>query len=1245
MLTRLAKVLRLASDRLNHGTKNRNRKNGEHRLSIETLEPRMLLAATVLSQAIASQAVVSQEYAPAAVVAAPADFDNDGDVDGNDLAQWEDNFGADANADADSDGDSDGADFLAWQRQFTGDLSPDFSDDFSTDTTGNYTVVDTRGTIGTFSYAAGQRAQVTTGDNVGLQFSQAVLQTDSNIFQLEFNPTQKFPAGGELWIRLRQDANNYYEIYNTDGYNQGAVSKFVDGVEVQSVDFVGDYSQNNHYTITVDFSPTETTVNAFDEQLTLAADSTSIVVGSFEVDSHQQTAYFDNIWLGNVLPTTTGTTYYVDTNAPNASNSNSGTSESSPFKTLDFGIEQLNAGDTLLIKAGTYGPVNVNGLNGTAANPITIKNFQNDVVTVDAFKNGAVARHAMNFDNSSYVIIDGLKLTDSDPQVSELVGKDPIADFSRLTEIKDVTGNGMKFHESDHMTIQNSEIFHTGSHGVLTTGKVTSNNPNPTHSNSVLNNIIHTGIKSLSSYGVYLKGPDNTIKGNTIYNNTGHGLHLHSTTTPLVDSIIENNVIYDNGGEAWLFVSSGVPNKKVGGSNAILWNGTGNTFQNNIFYYTEDYKNDPLSDGDGFSDNLIIAADTNTIVNNTIYNAVDKGVRFHATRSFDNVLFNNVIWSNDGGEIGYTSSATAGAQAALTNNLTADPLFVDAANADFHLTSTTSVTSPAIDAGIATNAPSVDFDGIARPQGAGYDIGAFEAIGTTYFVGPVSGPGIDFTTIQAAANIVQPGDTVIIKDGIYTDVDQDPEDAVVSLTRSGTAGAWITFKSENQWGAKLDGENATKFGIRIFNSASYIRIEGLEIKDMALNGVSGKVSNPGGAQNNSSHVYFYGLYIHDIARTPCTLSGSGCGDRSAMNLSTLGSNYTVDSSFLDTFGRTDSGPAFKNSDHNHDHGIGKIPLDSLIINNVVVNAASGWAIGTAPADFNGKISGSPGTRIINNTVVSTNPTHDGGILIRANNVTVANNIIISTELNTHAIEVFPSESNGIQGLGLHNNLTNVPNLWGFNNPNDTRPVEITGTATNILDADPGVAGATLATLLNGNPVPSVVSTYELLSSSLAVGAGIPNVAGLDSNGAPITVFAPSVDYNGVARPQGAQHDIGAFEFVPPAALLAPGGEETGEVSPATQGELFDVALGELIGASRDELSTQLQLSAPRPLRSFDLEPSAELAERFAINHRTGPAAPALRLSGESSRGLEPTAQDREEILDSLFTEFDEALIR
>lgn len=57
--------------------------------------------------------------------AIPGDFDNDDDVDGDDLVIWKNQYGEVTNgADANEDGVTDGADFLIWQRQYTGSLGP-----------------------------------------------------------------------------------------------------------------------------------------------------------------------------------------------------------------------------------------------------------------------------------------------------------------------------------------------------------------------------------------------------------------------------------------------------------------------------------------------------------------------------------------------------------------------------------------------------------------------------------------------------------------------------------------------------------------------------------------------------------------------------------------------------------------------------------------------------------------------------------------------------------------------------------------------------------------------------------------------------------------------------------------------------------------------------------------------------------------------------------------------------------------
>lgn len=67
--------------------------------------------------AVSSSIVTSLTLTAAPTV---ADFDEDGDVDGDDLARWRSGFGAGTTrmqGDADSDGDVDGADFLIWQQQ------------------------------------------------------------------------------------------------------------------------------------------------------------------------------------------------------------------------------------------------------------------------------------------------------------------------------------------------------------------------------------------------------------------------------------------------------------------------------------------------------------------------------------------------------------------------------------------------------------------------------------------------------------------------------------------------------------------------------------------------------------------------------------------------------------------------------------------------------------------------------------------------------------------------------------------------------------------------------------------------------------------------------------------------------------------------------------------------------------------------------------------------------------------------
>lgn len=75
--------------------------------------------------------------------------------------------------------------------------------------------------------------------------------------------------------------------------------------------------------------------------------------------------------------------------------------------------------------------------------------------------------------------------------------------------------------------------------------------------------------------------------------------------------------------------------------------------------------------------------------------------------------FNNV-WGNT---TNYSGDASAS-----SDDMSVDPIFADLAAGNLRLQET----SPMIDAGTSTGAPSVDWDGLPRPSGAGFDIGADE---------------------------------------------------------------------------------------------------------------------------------------------------------------------------------------------------------------------------------------------------------------------------------------------------------------------------------------------------------------------------------------------------------------------------------------------------------------------------------------------------------------------------------------
>jgi chitodextrinase len=381
----------------------------------------------------------------------------------------------------------------------------------------------------------------------------------------------------------------------------------------------------------------------------------------------------------------------------------------------------------------------------------------------------------------------------------------------------------------------------------------------------------------------------------------------------------------------------------------------------------------------------------------------------------------------------------------------------------------------------------------------------------TYYVSPTgndSGSGSSiapFKSIQKAANIVNPGDTVIVMDGDY--IDNISAGEVVNIWRSGTSTGWITFKSANKWGAKIDCQNnTTSYGWNI-GAISYVNIENFEIFGCTWGGIW---------SNMSAHdVYIYSNKIHDIGRW------DGCPNymygRPGIFQGLGTSHHTYDSNIFYSIGRYPQGTPDPSDEcvqhfYQHDQGIYTRGLGyNTVMNNVFYDLQAGFAVavGTdSPPNMNTNMI------IVNNTIDMYNPGLPGDIVTDAGvqNLLVQNNIFFNP--NSHAIysSCEWGQDTGWANNQLKNNLV-YPNIPWFSP--SSQCVNFRGSFTET------------GTVLNQNPdfVDEVNRNYHLTSGSPAIYAGLT-----------FSDRTYDADGNSIA----GTPDIGSYEYVVlPADTTAP----------------------------------------------------------------------------------------------------------
>ncbi|HEX3598819.1 MAG TPA: choice-of-anchor Q domain-containing protein [Lacipirellulaceae bacterium] len=246
----------------------------------------------------------------------------------------------------------------------------------------------------------------------------------------------------------------------------------------------------------------------------------------------------------------------------------------------------------------------------------------------------------------------------------------------------------------------------------------------------------------MDQHGIYVSnsGDRPIIRNNISFNNHDNGIHMNGDASQGGDGIISNaivtgNIIYNNG---------------TGGGSGINMDGVQNSvIQNNLLYDNHAsgislYQDDGGggSSGNIVSNNTIIessdarwalniqANSINTTVRNNIllntnpsHGAIDITSDSLPTLSSDYNVMTSRFTPDDGDTFQLLAQwqSTTGKDA-HSFVATAAQLFANTAGNDYHLKSG----SPAVNAGTSNFAPSSDLEGLPRPAGGIYDIGAYE---------------------------------------------------------------------------------------------------------------------------------------------------------------------------------------------------------------------------------------------------------------------------------------------------------------------------------------------------------------------------------------------------------------------------------------------------------------------------------------------------------------------------------------
>jgi parallel beta-helix repeat protein len=430
------------------------------------------------------------------------------------------------------------------------------------------------------------------------------------------------------------------------------------------------------------------------------------------VNSNPGQAYEEPAYIGEPV------TYYVSSGSAGNDTANNGLSIEKPFKTIQKAASLTNPGDTVLIMPGTYSATanSDKWLNITRSGAYDKKTATAHYITYKAYDSNNKPKLLlpdkvagvwnMVAVNANYIIVDGLEVQGNNENLTLAMGEEnyneKVAGGTNWSKYALTNTNGIDT-KGHHIVIRNCHVHHMAGGGIGGSGDYMTYENNISHSNSWYTMYATSGMGTIDNIDFDNNTTDYKIifRNNIVYDNEtkvkwdrtknysdGNGIIFDNDFAYKGRKLAVNNIVYENGGGGIHIYNS---------SNVDVINNT--IYMNSRSPHLK-YPNMDSQSGDNnvLMNNISVARDGEP-------NAIAGG--------FNNLLENNIYFG------GIINDSYLG-----VNDRILDPKFVSLVpgSYDFHL----QADSPAIDYGTRTRAPETDITGTVRPQGAKYDIGAYE---------------------------------------------------------------------------------------------------------------------------------------------------------------------------------------------------------------------------------------------------------------------------------------------------------------------------------------------------------------------------------------------------------------------------------------------------------------------------------------------------------------------------------------